>query len=145
MPLLARGPGFGIKKISVLLALVTYFSMMQSKILSENWVFLSTFHRCFRRNFNPVYFQMVSGSVGSDSHTQQLVKGPVIRSLFNHKVEQVILRWGPIISRKGVPAVAFSSVADTRILLPAQILHILDACYGYTCAQAHRTPDHSML
>ena len=94
MPLLARGPGFGIKKISVLLALVTYFSMMQysvrSKILSEKWVFLSTFHRCFRRNFNPVYFQMVSGSVGPDSHTQQLVKGPVIRSLFNHKVEQVI-------------------------------------------------------
>ena len=89
MPLLARGPGFGIKKISVLLALVTYFSMMQysvrSKILSEKWVFLSTFHRCFRRNFNPVYFQMVSGSVGPDSHTQQLVKGPVIRSLFNHK------------------------------------------------------------
>ena len=39
MPLLARGPGFGIKKISVMLALVTYFSMMQysvrSKILSE--------------------------------------------------------------------------------------------------------------
>ena len=46
MPLLARGPGFGIKRLSVLLALVTYFSMMQSKILSENWVFLSTFHRC---------------------------------------------------------------------------------------------------
>ena len=48
MPLLARGPGFGIKKISVLLALVTYFSMMQysvrSKILSEKKVFLSTFH-----------------------------------------------------------------------------------------------------
>ena len=75
MPLLARGPGFGIKKISVLLALVTYFSMMQSKILSEKWVFLSTFHRCFRRNFNPVYFQMVSGSVGPDSHTHQLVIG----------------------------------------------------------------------
>ena len=55
MPLLARGPGFGIKKISVLLALVTYFSMMQysvrSKILSEKKVFLSTFHRCFRRAF----------------------------------------------------------------------------------------------
>ena len=72
MPLLARGPGFGIKKISVLLALVTYFSMMQysvwSKILSEKKVFLSTFHRCFRRNFNPVYFQIVSGSVGPDSH-----------------------------------------------------------------------------
>ena len=70
------------------------FSMMQysvwSKMLSEKKVFLSTFHRCFRRNFNPVYFQMVSGSVGPDSHTQQLVKGPVIRSLFNHKVEQVI-------------------------------------------------------
>ena len=51
MPLLARGPGFGIKKISVLLALVTYFLMMQysvrSKILSEKKVFLSTFHRCF--------------------------------------------------------------------------------------------------
>ena len=82
MPLLARGPGFGIKKISVLLALVTYFSMMQysvrSKILSEKKVFLSTFHRCFRRNFNPVYFQMVSG--GPDSHTQQLVKGPVIKA-----------------------------------------------------------------
>ena len=84
MPLLARGPGFGIKKISVLLALVTYFSMMQysvrSKILSEKKFFLSTFHRWFRRNFNPVYFQMVSGSVGPDSHTQQLVKGPVIRA-----------------------------------------------------------------
>ena len=97
MPLLARGPGFGIKKISVLLALVTYFSMMQysvrSKILSEKKFFLSTFHRCFRRNFNPVNFQMVSGSVGPDSHTQQLVKGPVIRSLFNHKVEQVIHVW----------------------------------------------------
>ena len=70
------------------------FSMMQysvwSKMLSEKKVFLSPFHRCFRRNFNPVYFQMVSGSVGPDSHTQQLVKGPVIRSLFNHKVEQVI-------------------------------------------------------
>ena len=148
MPLLARGPGFGIKKISVLLALVTYFSMMQysvrSKILSEKWVFLSTFHRCFRRNFNPVYFQMVSGSVGPDSHTQQLVKGPVIRSIFNHRVEQVI-HLGPIISRKGVPAVALSSDADTRILLPVQILHILDACYGCTCAQVHRTPDLSML
>ena len=105
MPLLARGPGFGIKKISVLLALVTYFSMMQysvrSKILSEKWVFLSTFHRCFRRNFNPVYFQMVSGSVGPDSHTQQLVKGPVIRSLFNHKVEQVIHVWVRSFPEKG--------------------------------------------
>ena len=101
MPLLARGPGFGIKKISVLLALVTYFSMMQSKILSENWVFLSTFHRCFRRNFNPVYFQMVSGSVGPDSHTQQLVKGPVIRSLFNHEVEQVIHVWVRSFPEKG--------------------------------------------
>ena len=49
MPLLARGPGFGIKKISVLLALVTYFSMMQysvrSKILSEKKFFLSTFRQ----------------------------------------------------------------------------------------------------
>ena len=35
-----------------------------SKMLGEEKVFLSTFHRCFRRNFNPVYFQMVSGSVG---------------------------------------------------------------------------------
>ena len=105
MPLLARGPGFGIKKISVMLALVTYFSMMQysvrSKILSEKWVFLSTFHRCFRRNFNPVYFQMVSGSVGPDSHTQQLVKGPVIRSLFNHEVEQVIHVWVRSFPEKG--------------------------------------------
>ena len=79
MPLLARGPGFGIRKISVLLALVTYFSMMQysvkSKMLSEEKIFLSNFHRCFRKNFNPVYFQMVSGSVGPDSHTQQLVIG----------------------------------------------------------------------
>ena len=79
MPLLARGPGFGIKKISVMLALVTYFSMMQysvrSKILSEKKFFLSTSHRCFRRNFNPVNFQMVSGSVGPDSHTQLLVIG----------------------------------------------------------------------
>ena len=41
-------------------------------MLGEEKVFLSTFHRCFRRNFNPVYFQMVSG--GPDSHTQQLVK-----------------------------------------------------------------------
>ena len=59
MLLLARGPGFGIKKISVLLALVTYFSMMQysvwSKMLSEKKVFLSTFHRCCRITFNPVY------------------------------------------------------------------------------------------
>ena len=101
MPLLARGPGFGIKRLSVLLALVTYFSMMQSKILSEKWVFLSTFHRCFRRNFNPVYFQMVSGSVGPDSHTQQLVKGPVIRGLFNHKVEQVIHVWVRSFPEKG--------------------------------------------
>ena len=46
-----------------------------SKMLGEEKVFLSTFHRCFRRNFNPVYFQMVSGSVGPDSHTQQLVIG----------------------------------------------------------------------
>ena len=91
-----------------------------SKMLGEEKVFLSTFHRCFRRNFNPVYFQMVSG--GPDSHTQQLVKGPVIRSIFNHRVEQVILCWGPIISQKGVPAVALSSDADTRILLPVQIL-----------------------
>ena len=106
MPLLARGPGFGIKKISVLLALVTYFSMMQysvrSKILSEKKFFLSTFHRWFRRNFNPVYFQMVSGSVGPDSHTQQLVKGPVIRSLFNHKVEQVIHVWVRSFPEKGI-------------------------------------------
>ena len=57
-------------------------------MLGEEKVFLSTFHRCFRRNFNPVYFQMVSG--GPDSHTQQLVKGPVIKSIFNHRVEQVI-------------------------------------------------------
>ena len=72
-----------------------------SKILSEKKVFLSTFHRCFRRNFNPVYFQMVSGSVGPDSHTQQLVKGPVIRSLFNHEVEQVIHVWVRSFPEKG--------------------------------------------
>lgn len=76
MPLLARGPGFGIKKISVLLALVTYFSMMQSKILSKKWVFLSTFHRCFRRNFNPVYFQMVSGFVGPDFSMATMCQAP---------------------------------------------------------------------
>ena len=111
-----------------------------SKMLGEEKVFLSTFHRCFRRNFNPVYFQMVSG--GPDSHTQQLVKGPVIRSIFNHRVEQVI-HLGPIISRKGVPAVALSSDADTRILLPVQILHILDACHGCTSARVHRAPDQS--
>ena len=74
---------------------------VRSKILSEKKVFLSTFHRCFRRNFNPVYFQMVSGSVGPDSHTQQLVKGPVIRSLFNHKVEQVIHVWVRSFPEKG--------------------------------------------
>ena len=59
-----------------------------SKMLGEEKVFLSTFHRCFRRNFNPVYFQMVSG--GPDSHTQQLVKRPAIKSIFSHRVEQVI-------------------------------------------------------
>ena len=32
------------------------------------------------------------------------------------------MRWGPIISRRGFPAVAFSSDSDTRILLPVQML-----------------------
>ena len=88
MPLLARGPGFGIKKISVLLALVTYFSMMQysvrSKILSEKKVFLSTFHRFFRRNFNPLYFQMVSGSMGPDSHAARWLHGGCQRGSWIH-------------------------------------------------------------
>ena len=44
---------------------------------------------------------MVSGSVGPDSHTQQLVKGPVIRSLFNHEVEQVIHVWVRSFPEKG--------------------------------------------
>ena len=41
-------------------------------MLGEEKVFLSTFHRCFRRNFNPVYFQMVSG--GPDSQSQYSCK-----------------------------------------------------------------------
>ena len=86
-------------------------------MLSEEKVFLSIFHRCFRRNFNPVYFQMVSG--GPDSHTQQLVKGPVIRSIFNHRVEQVI-HLGPIISRKGVPAVVGDSKEEVIIFRDRQ-------------------------
>ena len=58
--------------------------VLQSKMLSEKKVFLSTFHRFFRRNFNPVYFQMVSGFMGPDSHAARWLNGGCQRGSWIH-------------------------------------------------------------